>query len=367
MSGPPPIAERLYGKEVVICVGSGGVGKTTTSAALALALARRGRRVCVVTIDPARRLATALGLDELSNEPHRIDGAVQGDGELWAMMLDAKRTFDEVITRLEEDPVRREEILANPIYRELSGAIAGSHELSAIVKLYELHEEHSFDVVVLDTPPSRNALDFLEAPQRLLGFLEGRALQVFLSPGGLTARLFGRGSALVFSVFARVTGVDLLGDLSVFFGSMSGVLDGFSERTKRVAALLRESGTAFVIVTSPEHEPAREARFLAERLEQAGMRTAELVVNRVQQPALVGIDREELERALGAELDGELAARIARAAASIDLLARRDARSLEHLADELDQPSPVVVPQLTEEIQDLGGLARVADVLETAG
>jgi anion-transporting ArsA/GET3 family ATPase len=367
MSKAPPISDRLRAKGVVICVGAGGVGKTTTSAALALALARRGRRVCVVTIDPARRLATALGLDALSNEPHRIAGAVGGDGELWAMMLDPKATFDDAITRLEEDPARRREILANPIYRELSGAISGSQELSAIVKLYELHEEHEFDVVVLDTPPSRNALDFLEAPQRLLGFLEGRALQVFLAPGGITARLFGRGSALLFSVFARVTGVDLLGDLSVFFGAMSGVLDGFGERTRRVAALLREEGTAFVIVSSPEHEPAREARFLSERLEQAGMRTAELVVNRVQRPALAGIDREGLERGLAADAGADLAARIARSAASIDLLARRDARTLEHLAAELHQPAPVIVPQLAEEVQDLAGLARVADRLDAVG
>ena len=364
VGGALPIAGRLGEKEVVICVGSGGVGKTTTSAALALALARRGRRVCVVTIDPARRLASALGLDELSNEPHRIEGAVEGDGELWAMMLDAKRTFDEVIGRLEEDPARRSEILANPVYRELSGAIAGSHELSAIVKLYELHEEHAFDVVVLDTPPSRNALDFLDAPQRLLGFLEGRALQVFLAPGGLTARLFGKGSALVFGVFARVTGVDLLGDLSVFFRAMSGVLDGFGERTRRVAALLREPGTAFVIVTSPEQEPSREARFLAERLAQAGMPASELVINRVQSPALAGIDRDALERTLDRDLGPELAGRIARSAASIDLLARRDAHSIEHLASELDRRAPVLVPLLTEEVQDLGGLARVADLLD---
>ncbi len=127
-------------------------------------------------------------------------------GELWAMMLDAKRTLDEIVTRLEPDATAREEILANPVYRELSGAVAGSHELSAIAKLYELHEEHDFDVIVLDTPPSRNALDFLNAPTRLLGFLEGRALQVFLAPGGLTARLFGRGTGLVFAIFARVTG-----------------------------------------------------------------------------------------------------------------------------------------------------------------
>ncbi|HEX5851667.1 MAG TPA: ArsA-related P-loop ATPase, partial [Solirubrobacteraceae bacterium] len=194
---------RLSDKRVVVCVGAGGVGKTTTSAALALGLAARGRKVAVVTIDPAKRLASALGLRELAGEPVRIDATtfaragLRVEGELWAMMLDAKRTFDDIIARLAPDERAREEILANPVYRELSTAVAGSHELSAIAKLYELYEEHDFDTIVLDTPPSRNALDFLSAPTRLLGFLEGRALQVFLAPGGLTARLFGRGTALV--------------------------------------------------------------------------------------------------------------------------------------------------------------------------
>ena len=197
---------------------------------------------------------------------------------------------DEIIERLAPDEQALGEILENPVYRELSTAVAGSHELSAIAKLYELHEEHDFDVIVLDTPPSRNALDFLEAPGRLLGFLDGRALQVFLAPGGLTARLFGRGTALVFSVFARVTGVDLLGDLSVFFRSMSGVLDGFGERTRAVAALLRDPDTAFLIVTSPEPEPAREAGYLAAKLAQAGMGTGELIFNRVHVDRLHGVD-----------------------------------------------------------------------------
>src|ERR1019366_2391580 len=204
---PATLATRLRGKRVLVCVGAGGVGKTTTSAALALGLARAGQKVAVVTIDPARRLASALGLQELSGEPRRIapemfaEQGVEIEGELWAMMLDAKRTFDEIIVRLAPDRQAREEILANPIYRELSTAVSGSHELSAIAKLYELYEEHDFDVIVLDTPPSRNALDFLDAPNRLLGFLHGRALQVFLAPGGLTARLFGRGTALVFAIF----------------------------------------------------------------------------------------------------------------------------------------------------------------------
>jgi anion-transporting ArsA/GET3 family ATPase len=366
---------RLEGKRIVICLGAGGVGKTTTAAALALGLAREGRKVAVVTIDPARRLASALGLSELSGEPHRIApelmaaAGVAGDGELWAMVLDAKRTFDEIIVRLAPDEHAREEILANPVYRELSTAVAGSHELSAIAKLHELYEEHDFDVIVLDTPPSRNALDFLSAPTRLLGFLEGRALQVFLAPGGLTARLFGRGTAIVFAIFARVTGVDMLGELSRFFRSLAGVIEGFGERTRGVEALLRAPQTAFVIVTSPEPEPAREAEYLAEQLAAAGMPPAELIVNRVHADHLDGRSVEELEGLLGEQLGEELAGRVARNLADFDLLARRDERTVASLSATMASPPappatrPTLVPHLDGEVQDLLGLAQVAEYL----
>ena len=180
-----PLATRLSGKRVVICAGAGGVGKTTVSAAVALGLAAQGRRVAVVTIDPARRLAEALGLDELGNQPQRVDPArfdgsgLAVDGELFAMMLDVKRTFDELIARLAPNAFTRQEILANPIYRHLSAAVAGSQEYTAIAKLFEIERERDYEVIVLDTPPSRNAIDFLEAPGRLIGFLEGRALKAF--------------------------------------------------------------------------------------------------------------------------------------------------------------------------------------------
>jgi anion-transporting ArsA/GET3 family ATPase len=356
---------RLRPKRVVICVGAGGVGKTTTSAALALGMAMSGQKVAVVTIDPAKRLASALGLSELSGEPRRIlpDPSLHIDGELWAMMLDAKRTFDEIIERLAPDEQSRREILENPVYRELSTAVAGSHELSAIAKLYELHEEHDFDVIVLDTPPSRNALDFLEAPGRLLGFLEGRALQVFLAPGGLTARLFGRGTALVFSIFARVTGVDMLGDLSTFFRTMSGVLDGFGDRTRSVAELLRDPHTAFLIITSPELEPAREARYLAERLASAGMGRGELVFNRVHGDGLGGRSVQDVAGLLAGALGQDLAGRVARNLADFDVLATRDRETIARLSHELSQKRPVLVPLLDEDIQDLSGLARISEYL----
>src|SRR5271170_4594751 len=333
---------RLSGMRVCICLGGGGVGKTTTSAALALALAARGQKVAVITIDPARRLAAALGLQEPSEEgselgQHMVDPAlfasqgIEMKGELWAMMLDPKRTFDDIVTDLEPERSAREEILSNPIYRELSTAVAGSQELSAIAKLYELHHERDFDVIVLDTPPSRNALDFLDAPTRLLGFLEGRALKVFVSPGGLTARLFGRSTALVFAIFARVTGVDMLSDLSRFFRSVSGVTDGFAERTRSVASLLRDRDTTFLIVTSPEPEPAGEAAFLAAGLTERGMSRGELIVNRVHRDGLGGRSAQEVAVLLEPELGDRLAARVAHNLADFDVLVRRDHDTITRL------------------------------------
>jgi anion-transporting ArsA/GET3 family ATPase len=365
---------RLAGMRVCICLGGGGVGKTTTSAALALALAARGQKVAVITIDPARRLAAALGLQELAGDAselgqHLVDPAlfaaqgVEMKGELWATMLDPKRTFDDIVARLEPEERARAAILSNPIYRELSTAVAGSQELSAIAKLYELHHERDFDVIVLDTPPSRNALDFLDAPTRLLGFLEGRALKVFIAPGGLTARLFGRSTALVFAIFARVTGVDMLGDLSTFFRSVSGVIDGFAERTRGVASLLREQSTTFLIVTSPEPEPAREAVFLAGRLTARGMSRGELIVNRVNRNGLGGHTAEEVSELLAPELGNRLAARVAHNLADFDVLVQRDRETIAHLARELGGRDPILVPHFDEEIQDLAGLALVAEHL----
>src|SRR3954469_10654436 len=269
----------LEGKRMVICAGSGGVGKTTTAAAVSLGLAERGAKVAVVTIDPARRLANALGLDTLSNEPARVD--LDLPGELWAMMLDAKRTFDQLIEHLAPDERTRDEVFANRIYQQLSSAVAGSQEFTAIAKLYELDRDGDYDVLVLDTPPSRNALDFLDAPGRLTGFFQGRAIRVFLRPAGFSGRILGRGTGVVFSILQRVTGVDLLRDLSVFFRSLGGMIDGFTERARRVGALLEDPATTFLIVTAPRHDPSEEAIFFHRKLREAAMPFGGLVINRL--------------------------------------------------------------------------------------
>jgi anion-transporting ArsA/GET3 family ATPase len=359
------LVARLDGMRVVVCAGSGGVGKTTTSAAIAMGLAARGARVCVVTIDPARRLADALGIEQLGSEPRRVDDerfaghGITIEGELWAMMLDPKRTFDELIARLAPDEKTRDEILANRIYRELSGAVAGSQEFTAVAKLYDLDRSGQFDVIVLDTPPSRNALDFLDAPDRLTGFLEGRALRLFLAPSGLAAKVVGRGTSVVFGVLRRVTGVDLMNDLSVFFTALSTVLDGFRERAAGVKALLADGATAFMIVTSPEREPVEEAIFFGGKLREAGMPFGGLVVNRVHPLAA---DEEEIdEAAIAAELGGDaaLARKVARTLREFRVLAHRDARAVERLRRELGDDDPILVPHLDGDVHDVDGLVLV--------
>ena len=355
---------RLQDKRIVICAGSGGVGKTTTSAALAMGLAAEGRRVAVVTIDPARRLANALGLDDLGNDPHLVDPArlaghgIEVRGELWAMMLDPKRTFDDLIARLAPDERARDEVLSNRIYQQLSSAVAGSQEFTAVAKLYELDRSGLYDVLVLDTPPSRNALDFLDAPDRLTGFLEGRALRVFLAPTGLAARVVGRGTSVVFSLLKRLTGVDLLDDLGVFFRSLGGLLEGFKERAAGVKALLADEGTTFIVITSPEHEPVEEAIFFAGKLRDARMPFGGLVVNRFH--ALDGgpaeADVDALTEALG---DAKLAAKVARAYAEERTLAERDRAALEHLRRETGEGDPIVIPQLDGDVHDVDGLVAI--------
>jgi anion-transporting ArsA/GET3 family ATPase len=350
----------LEGRRIVVCAGSGGVGKTTTAAAIAMGMAERGLKVAVVTIDPAKRLADSLGLEELGNEPRLVDPerfsrhGVEITGELWALMLDSKRTFDALIERLAPDPATRDEILANRIYQQLSSAVAGSQEFTAIAKLYELDQEGDYDLLVLDTPPSRNALDFLDAPARLTGFFQGRAIKMFLRPAGLGGRILGRGTGVVFGLMERLTGVDLLHDLSVFFRALGGMIDGFTERAARVGALLEDPGTTFLIVAAPRHDPVEEAIFFHRKLADAHMPFGGLVVNRVH-----SVDSPDGAAELEAALGDDLAGRVATAAHELAALAARESASLDHLRERLGDPPTIVVPELDGDVHDVEGLALV--------
>ncbi|HXC23388.1 MAG TPA: ArsA-related P-loop ATPase, partial [Solirubrobacteraceae bacterium] len=267
------------------------------------------------------------------------------------------------IARLAPDERTRDEILANRIYRELSSAVAGSQEFTAVAKLFELHQGGEWDMIVLDTPPSRDALDFLDAPDRLTHFLEGRALKVLRAPGGVTRGLFGRSATLMFSVFTRVTGVNLLRELSGFFGSLSSLTDGFRERARGVEQLLREPVTGFLIVTSPEHEPAQEAIFLHAQLMREKMGLSGLIVNRVHDRGLDGHTPEQLAELLAGELGTSLAARVAGNLADFDVLARRDRQSVAKLSEQLGESDPLLVPHLDGDVQDLQGLRLIAERL----
>jgi anion-transporting ArsA/GET3 family ATPase len=359
------IAEVLGGKRVCVCAGSGGVGKTTTSAAIALGMAEQGSKVAVVTIDPARRLANALGLEQLHNEPHRVEPdrlaarGIELRGELWAMMLDPKRTFDELIERVAPDADRAEQIKANRVYRELSTAVSGSQEFTAIAKLYELQNESEFDLLVLDTPPSRNALDFLDAPGRLTSFLEGRALKAFVRPTGIGMRVLGRGATPLLAALRRVTGVDLLSDLSTFFGLLGDMTEDFSRRAAQVEQMLKAPTTAFVLVTSAQREPIEEAIWFRQTLEESGLPFAGVIVNRVHHDMLGDAEPDHLEAALNDAVSSDLAAAVAQNFHDYHALARRDEQNIDRLRSELSGEPLLLVPQLDDDVHDFHGLARV--------
>jgi anion-transporting ArsA/GET3 family ATPase len=367
------IAELLEGKRVCVCGGSGGVGKTTTSATIAVGMAARGARVAVVTIDPARRLANALGLEELANEPRRVDPTrldhrgLDVKGELWAMMLDPKRTFDELIERIAPDPGRAAEIKANRVYGELSTAVSGSQEFTAIAKLYELDQGGEFDLLVLDTPPSRNALDFLDAPMRLTSFLEGRALKAFMRPTGVGMRVIGRGATPLLAGLRRITGIDLLADLSTFFQLLGGMTDDFTTRARQVQEMLRAETTAFLLVTSAQTEAIEETMWFRRTLEEGGLPFAGVVVNRVHHDMLGDVEPDNLDAALAEDLGPELAARVAENFHDYHVLARRDAGNVGRLEAELEGRPLLMVPQLDDDVHDIDGLLRMYRYLFASG
>jgi anion-transporting ArsA/GET3 family ATPase len=369
------VAELLKGKRVCICAGSGGVGKTTASAAIAAGMAARGHKVAVLTIDPAKRLADSLGLPELGNTERQVDPALFHEhgvdtdgGELWAMMLDAKATFDEVVRKHAPDADTRDRILANRIYQQLSAALAGSQEYMAMEKLFEIWTEDRYDLLVLDTPPSRHALDFLDAPKRLTQFIEGRALQVFMKPTGLGMRIFGRGTGMMFGVLRRITGVDLLEDLAEFFQAFSGMVDGFRERARRVNELLSNPQTSFLVVCGPQGEPIDEAVYFHSKLVEAKLPFAGVIVNKVHyEEELPAGDSDlsgELARALGNE---DLARRVLANFGDYRALSARDRRAVKHLAAEMRTRAVIEVPYLDEDVHDLAGLLALNRYLFASG
>jgi anion-transporting ArsA/GET3 family ATPase len=356
------IGKRLDGAKVVICMGAGGVGKTTVSAAIAIGLAAEGRRVALVTIDPARRLAETLGLSALGNrprqvEPHRFSATgAPLRGELWAMMLDASRTFDEVISRLAPDPSLRDQILANSVYRNLSTAVAGSQEYGAMAKLFEIAGDGAYDTIVLDTPPSRNALDFLDAPGRLSAFLDGRGFALLALPGRRAARAVGALSGAL----ARVLGVSLLRELASFFALIGGLADGFRDRARGVSRLLADPATAFVLVSSPQRAAAEETLFLAGALADADMHCRALIINRIHPSFGARRDPQETVVRLQPKLGARMARKVARTDAEAQAIAREDTRVVDRLRRSLAGVPAACALERDSDVHDIAALVSLA-------
>ena len=361
MSGMPGLARAAVSARIVVCCGAGGVGKTSTAAAIALWAAEQGRRTCVLTIDPARRLAQALGLDALSNEPRL---ATNGKLPLDAMMLDTRRTFDGVIERYARDAEQAERILANRFYQRISSTLAGTHEYMAMEKLYELHESRRWELLVVDTPPTRSALDFLDAPDRLNELLDARAFRVLIAPAQRIGHGYRRGfnlaTAAMTRMVRRVTGSELLADVGEFFAAFEGMYGGFKDRARRVYELLRQPSTAFVVVATPDEAALREAAWFAERLAADRMPLGALVVNRVHQveplPPVPAAPRERLA-ADGA--DGRLLADLLAQHGALQELAAAEQRRVRELLATVPSLGAVQVPLLADDVHDLPGLRRL--------
>jgi len=329
---------------VVICCGSGGVGKTTTAAAIALEGARAGRRACVVTIDPAKRLADALGLDALTNTPGRIDGDWPGD--LHALMLDTKSTFDALIERYATAPEQATAILDNRLYRNISGALSGTQEYMAMEKLYELSQSGDFDLIVVDTPPTRNALDFLDAPRRLTRFLDNRIFRLLMMPTRAYMKAVSFATQTFLRTISRVVGGEVVADAVAFFQAFEGMEQGFRDRASKVLHLLSSPDTSFVLVTSPRRDAVDEATFFAAKLHESGIDVDGLVVNRLHPRFGDGPVPDGL---------GPLSDNLR----DFRAIAEREEQHFEALASRI-APAPVArVPFLADDVHDLDGLAAV--------
>ncbi|KRE56334.1 ArsA family ATPase [Phycicoccus sp. Soil748] len=364
---------------IVVCCGAGGVGKTTTAAALGLWAAEHGRKVVVLTIDPARRLAQSLGLTELDNTPRPVAGAGAEGGSLDAMMLDMKRTFDEVVEQ-HAAPDKAAQILANPFYQAVSSSFAGTQEYMAMEKLGQLRAEADrtgrWDLVVVDTPPSRSALDFLDAPKRLGSFLDGRFIRLLTAPakagGRAGLKVFSVGVQVATSTMSRLLGGQLLQDVQTFVAALDTMFGGFRERADQTYALLKAAETAFVVVATPERDALREASYFAGRLDEEGMPLAGLVVNRVQRVAAPSLSASRALAAAEQLADSDAGTTTSTTATTEGLLrlhatlaetADRQQRQVARFTAGHPGIPLVEVPAAAQDIHDLEGLREVATAL----
>ena len=356
MAPAPSLRELVAQRRILVCCGSGGVGKTTTAAVLALEAARMGRRAVVVTIDPAKRLADALGLDGLTGTPTKIGG--EWPGELWALMLDTKSTFDDLVVANATTPEQGTRILDNRFYRNISGALSGTQEYMAMEKLYELHQRTDFDLVVVDTPPTRNALDFIDAPRRLSRFLDHRLFRMITAPGRGVMKAVNVAAQTFLRTVGKVVGAEVIDDVVAFFQAFEGMEEGFRERADAVLQLLSADDTAFVLVASPRRDTIDEARYFAEKLAEAGIAVRALVINRMHPH--FGDGRAEAARERAVTLEGTDLGGLYRNLADFQLVASREEEHIAGLADVV-HPAPMVrVPFLSSDVHDLDGLALVA-------
>jgi anion-transporting ArsA/GET3 family ATPase len=379
--GPPKpyksfqVDRLLSTAEIIVCCGSGGVGKTTTAAALALRAAELGRRTVVLTIDPARRLAQSMGLTALDNTPRKVAGVDESaGGELHAMMLDMKRTFDEIVMA-HSDADKAEQILANPFYVAMSSSFSGTQEYMAMEKLGQLKASGTWDLIVVDTPPTRSALDFLDAPRRMATFLDGRLLRLLVLPakagGRAYVRVISAGVGMFTGVLARVLGAQLLRDLGTFVGALETTFGGFRERAERTYNLLQQPGTAFVVVAAPERDALREAAYFADRLAEESMPLAGLVLNRVHTTYAPELSRERALAAADQLDDGDqpgdrTAAGVLRLHAERTALAERERRLRDGFTSSHRAVPLVEAAALAGDVHDLDGLRTVGRDLGSA-
>jgi anion-transporting ArsA/GET3 family ATPase len=361
VGGPPVSLPALVAKRpVIVCCGSGGVGKTTVSATFALAAARAGRRSCVVTVDPARRLADALGVQSLSNTPTEVKG--DWPGHLHALMLDSKGTFDDLVHRYSRTPDQAEAILSNRIYQNLASALSGTQEYMAMEKLYELVQSAEFDVVVVDTPPTRNALDLLDAPRRLTRFLENRLFRALMVPTRMSLRAVGMATQALLRTIARVAGAEIVQDAVAFFQAFEGMEDGFRSRASAVHELLADPGTAYVLVTSARPDAIAEASFFAEKLGERDVSVSALVINRIAP----SFGNGDVGSGGGRNGDNGVVPGLEAFEANLAELngrANREEASYAGLAAQV-APAPVgKIPLFGQDVHELEGLRHAADCL----